>query len=160
MSATTLEAKPNINVTPLIDVLLVLLIIFMVIAPLKPTDFKTKVPADSKYDGAIANDKTLVVTISQDNSLALNGEKSLGTITEPNALVKRLEETFKARTENRVYDETMAQRTDLSDDAKILKTVFIKAPKSIPYGEVVKVVDAVKIAGASPIGLQIDKLEN
>ena len=38
--------KPNINVTPLIDVLLVLLIIFMVVSPLKPSTFKTKIPAE------------------------------------------------------------------------------------------------------------------
>ncbi|MEP7038916.1 MAG: biopolymer transporter ExbD, partial [Acidobacteriota bacterium] len=42
------STKPNINVTPLIDVLLVLLIIFMVISPIKPTDFKTKIPQESK----------------------------------------------------------------------------------------------------------------
>ena len=40
--------KPEINVTPLIDVLLVLLIIFMVVAPLKPSSFKARVPAKSK----------------------------------------------------------------------------------------------------------------
>ncbi len=43
--------KPNINVTPLIDVLLVLLIIFMVVSPLKPANFKTKIPQESKQSG-------------------------------------------------------------------------------------------------------------
>ena len=43
-----MNAKPSINVTPLIDVLLVLLIIFMVITPLKPTDFKAKIPRTAK----------------------------------------------------------------------------------------------------------------
>ncbi len=42
---------------------------------------------------------------------------------------------------------------------EIEKTVFIKAPKNIPYGEMAKVVDAVKLSGASPIGLQIDNLD-
>ena len=39
------------------------------------------------------------------------------------------------------------------------RTVFIKAPKSMKYGEVVKVIDAVKGAGAKPVGLQVDALE-
>ena len=45
------STKPSINVTPLIDVLLVLLIIFMVISPIKPTDFKAKIPQESKQEG-------------------------------------------------------------------------------------------------------------
>lgn len=152
------EAKPNINVTPLIDVLLVLLIIFMVISPLKPSDIKAKLPSESKNTIVTPDPKTLVVTINSDNSLALNGEKELGTIGEPGALIARLSETFKTRAENGVYADELATRTDLSDEAKIQKTVFIKAPRSVPYGEVVKVVDAVKTSGASPIGLQIDGL--
>ena len=42
------NTKPNINVTPLIDVLLVLLIIFMVVSPLKPANFKTKIPQENE----------------------------------------------------------------------------------------------------------------
>ena len=54
-----MDNKPNINVTPLIDVLLVLLIIFMVVSPIKPTDFKTKIPQESKQDGAEPHIDTL-----------------------------------------------------------------------------------------------------
>jgi biopolymer transport protein ExbD len=50
-------------------------------------------------------------------------------------------------------------RTDIPENEKIEKTVFIKAPRSIDYGSVVKVIDAVKLAGADPISLQIDDLE-
>jgi biopolymer transport protein ExbD len=39
------------------------------------------------------------------------------------------------------------------------KTVFIKAPQKVPYGDIVKVIDVVKGAGAEPIGLQVDFLE-
>ena len=50
--------KPNINVTPLIDVLLVLIVIFMLISPLKPASFKAKIPAEPlKEDKAIFNPK-------------------------------------------------------------------------------------------------------
>jgi biopolymer transport protein ExbD len=41
---------------------------------------------------------------------------------------------------------------------EVEKTVFIKSPKSVRYGDVIKVIDAAKMVGASPIGLQIDDL--
>jgi biopolymer transport protein ExbD len=44
------------------------------------------------------------------------------------------------------------------EDEKIEKTVFVKAPRALKYGEVVKVIDAIKGAGANPIGLQVDDL--
>jgi biopolymer transport protein ExbD len=141
--------KPNINVTPLIDVLLVLLIIFMVITPMKPSDFKAKIPQETKQPGE-PNIHTLIVTVNSDYSLKLNQEKDFGTVENPNPLIEKLENIFAQRTENGVFDES---------NKNIVKTVFIKAPRSLPYGEVVKVVDAVKIAGADPISLQIDDLD-
>ena len=64
------EAKPFINVTPLIDVLLVLLIIFMVAAPLKPHNFKINLPSQlpPNLKPLIADDQTLVVTIQPDRT--------------------------------------------------------------------------------------------
>jgi biopolymer transport protein ExbD len=52
----------------------------------------------------------------------------------------------------------MRDRIDLPEAMRIEKTVFIKAPRSIPYGEVVRVLDGIRGAGASPVGLQIDDL--
>ena len=153
-----MDNKPNINVTPLIDVLLVLLIIFMVITPIKPTDFKTKIPQESKKDSAEPNINTLVVTLDSDLTLRLNTENDLGTVQNAEKLIVRLSEIFKRRTENRAYAEGREFRTDLSEAERIEKTVFIKAPRSVGYGSVVKVIDAVKIAGANPISLQIDDL--
>lgn len=153
------EARPNINVTPMIDILLVLLIIFMAISPLKPSSFKTKIPAESKQKGAIPNINTLIVSINSDLSLSLNGEKNLGTISEPQKLIARLSETFQKRLESRDYAEGLELRNDLSEYEKIQKTVFIKAPRKLTYIEVAKVVDSVKQSGAFPIGLQIDDLE-
>ncbi len=149
--------KPNINVTPLIDVLLVLLIIFMVVSPLKPANFKTKIPHESKQSGE-PNIHTLVVALNSDSTLRLNTENDLGTVSEPDKLIKRLAQVFKERAENHVYTEETEFRNDLSEAEKIEKTVFIKAPRSIDYGSVTKLIDAVKIAGASPISLQIDDL--
>lgn len=154
------DTKPNINVTPLIDVLLVLLIIFMVIAPIKPTDFKTKIPQESKQNSDTnPHIHTLIVALNSDSSLRLNTENDLGTVAEPEKLITRLSQIFKERTENRVYAENAEFRNDLSEDAKIEKTVFIKAPRNADYGSVAKVIDAVNLSGANPISLQIDDLE-
>lgn len=151
MSENT-EAKPNINVTPLIDVLLVLLIIFMLISPLKPASFKTNIPSEPKKQNVppIADPRTLIVSVNPDYSLNINNQKDFGTIGEPTNLIGKLSQTFKERTENSVFRDGTNE---------IEKTVFIKAPRNLPYGEVAKVVDAVKLAGAYPIGLQIDKLD-
>jgi biopolymer transport protein ExbD len=65
---------------------------------------------------------------------------------------------FKARKTNHVYRIELRSRIDLPEDDRVEKTVFIKAPRSIPYGEVVRVIDGVKAAGADPVGLQLDGL--
>jgi biopolymer transport protein ExbD len=151
--------KPDINVTPLIDVLLVLLIIFMIAAPQKPTDLKTKIPQEPKnIREQTADPRTLVVTVDADSNLRLNTENNLGTIESPEKLMERLRSVFAERAENRVYDEALATKADVPESEKILKIVFIKAPRSLAYGNVVKVIDAVKMSGASPISLQIDDL--
>lgn len=150
--------KPNINVTPLIDVLLVLLIIFMVVSPLKPTDFKAKIPQEAKNDGDKPNPLALVVTLKADSSVKFNDEDTLGNVAEPQKLVEILSDIFRRRTENRVFAEELKFRSDLTDEQKIQKTVFIKAPRAMDYGRVVRLIDAVKTAGANPISLQIDDL--
>ncbi len=154
-----MNARPIINVTPLIDVLLVLLIIFMVITPSKPTNFRTKVPGEPKMTADVnPNPTTLVVSLNSDMSLGLNKENELGTINEPAKLIEKLSQVFKERAENGVFREGAEFNQNVSETDRIEKTVFIKAPRSINYGNVVKVIDAVKIAGASPISLQIDDL--
>lgn len=154
------EAKPNINVTPLIDVLLVLLVIFMVISPSKPAAFKAKVPAEAKPDDALVypHPYTLIVTVNPDSTLKLN-QLELGKIDNTQALTEKLSEVFKDRLQLGVYDEVLANRSDLPNEEKVLKTVFIKAPRSLSYGDAAKVVNAVKSAGANPVGLQIDDLK-
>jgi biopolymer transport protein ExbD len=145
-------AKPNINVTPLIDVLLVLLIIFMVITPLKPSRFEAKVPAEPKDQQDVnvkPNPLTLVVTINKETKgITLNNEP-FGDVSDTEKLFNKLNEIFRERTSNGVFRE---------NSNEIEKTIFIKSPKSVRYGDVVKVIDAAKNAGASPIGLQIDDL--
>lgn len=147
--------KPQINVTPLIDVLLVLLIIFMVITPTKPSSFDAKIPHESKQPPAEPNPYTLVVTADTDSRLRLNNEELNATIADPDALVRRLSAILAARTENQVFAQTLSG--DVTQ--RIEKTVFIKAPRLLNYGSVAKIVDAVKLAGAAPISLQIDGLD-
>jgi len=145
-------AVPKINVTPLIDVLLVLLIIFMVISPLKPSRFEAKVPAEPKDQQDVnvkPNPLTLVVSVNRDDrKIALNND-SVGTVDDPSPLTQKLTEIFTQRTNNGVFREGTNQ---------VEKTIFIKSPKSVRYGDVVRVIDAAKQAGAEPIGLQIDDL--
>jgi len=156
------RAVPYINVTPLIDVLLVLLIIFMVVTPLKPSRFKALIPEPPKERqgpppvGAIDN---LVVAIKEDGTLELNRTGGVGTVNDMGKLSARLTELFRQRLEQHVYSTDMLDRLDLPEEKRILRTVFIKAPKAIAYGEVAKVIDGIKGAGAEPIGLQLDELE-
>jgi len=146
-------ATPNINVTPLIDVLLVLLIIFMVITPTKPHKFEAKVPAEPKPDQQDIvpkpNPLTLVVAINNsDKKVTLNNEAA-GDVSNAADLTTRLNAIFKEREAGGVLREGTNE---------VEKTVFIKSPRSMKYGEVVRVIDAVKQAGAQPIGLQVDDL--
>ena len=147
------EAVPYINVTPLIDVLLVLLIIFMVISPLKPSKFEAKVPAEPKPEDKLnpprPNPLTLVVTIDKANlGIKLNNE-DMGNVTDTTQLQTKLTQVFKDRQESGTFRENTNE---------VETTIFLKAARSIKYGDVVKVIDAVKVAGAKPIGLQIDDL--
>jgi biopolymer transport protein ExbD len=150
---------PNINVTPLIDVLLVLLIIFMVAAPLKPHRFLSKVPSVPHNDPEVRpNINTLVVTIEPDRTLKLNSLTAMGTVDDLSPLNARLISIFEERTKSRAYRSDMLTRLDVPESARIEKTVFIKAPRSITYGEVIRVMDGLKATGADPIGLQLDGL--
>lgn len=152
--------KPNVNVTPLIDVLLVLLIIFMVVAPLKPSSFKAKVPQKPNLNiPSTPHPNTLIAIIEKDGSLRLNAEPALGTADDRARLVDRLKAVFAERIANGDISDSFADDTDRPTADRIERTVFIQAPRLTGYGEVVKVVDAVKMAGAYPISLQIDDLE-
>jgi len=145
-------AKPTINVTPLIDVLLVLLIIFMVITPLKPSRFEAKVPAEPKDEPQLnvkPNPLTLVIAIDRSTKQITLNNEAYGDVNDTTALSDKLREVFKER-ENQ---GTLREGTN-----EVEKTIFIKSPKSVRYGDVVRVIDAAKAVGASPIGLQIDDL--
>jgi biopolymer transport protein ExbD len=128
---------PFINVTPLIDVLLVLMIIFMIISPARPNKFDAKIP--EKQESKEPDDRhnlALVVTINHGGGYALN--------MQPANTLDELQSQLHRALDGRPAD---------------LKAVFLKAPRTLNYGEVAKVIDVMKIAGCAPIGLQIENLD-
>lgn len=159
--SATSTAVPFINVTPLIDVLLVLLIIFMVVTPLKPSRFQADIPTQRDPNEDLSklkpNPLTLVVSISPDLQIKLN-QDALGSVNDTAPLAQKLALTFQQRKEQRAYKVGMETRSDVKEDDRIEKTVFVKAPRAAKYGDIVKVIDAIKGAGASPVGLQVDDL--
>src|SRR5204863_10126399 len=132
-------AVPFINVTPLIDVLLVLLIIFMVVTPLKPARFQADIPTQRDPNEDLSqlkpNPLTLVVSISNDLQLKLN-QDSIGSVNDTAPLSQKLTQLFQQRKETRAYKPGMETRTDVPYNERIEKTVFVKAPRSIKYGDV------------------------
>jgi biopolymer transport protein ExbD len=150
--------KPFINVTPLIDVLLVLLIIFMVVAPLKQFRFAAKLPSPPDDRPLPPHIDTLVVIVGMDHSLKLNSLSDMGTVEDTGKLSAKLAEVFQLRTQNHAFSAEMLNRADVPNELRIEKTVFIRAPRAMSYGDVVKVIDGIKAAGATPVGLQLDSL--
>jgi biopolymer transport protein ExbD len=133
----------------------------MVVTPLKPSRFKADIPTQRDPNEDLSqlkpNPLTLVVSIATDMSLKLN-QDSLGSVNDTTALAQRLLQVFQQRKEQRAYKVGMETRSDLKEDDRIEKTVFVKAPRTMKYGDVVKVIDAIKGAGANPVGLQVDDL--
>src|SRR4029077_10139319 len=92
--------KADINMTPMIDVLLVLIIIFMVITPLTPKGLEAIVPqpAPPNQQQTEADQRTIVVDIARDKSMKINQE-----VTDEIKLGPRLEEIFKTRAERVIF---------------------------------------------------------
>lgn len=90
----------------------------------------------------------LTVSLGNDGKIKLYSEE-YGNIENTNILKQKLEYIFWERAENGVFED---------NSFKVVKRVIIKAPRSTKYGDVVKVIDAVKQSGADPIILQIDDL--
>jgi len=130
--ALSVSPRPVINVTPLIDVLLVLLIIFMVIQPHKEAKLPVKAPERAAIEPP-PSPETLMLTVSGDMRLELNS-KPIGV------------------------DELLPLLADLMEQRTLdTRALFIKAPPMLAYGPVVLLIDLAKGAGVVTVGLVKDE---
>ncbi len=81
-----------------------------------------------------------------------------GTVNDPSGLSQTLARIFQDRKQAHLYKPGMETRTDLPEDERVQKTVVIKVARSLYYGDVIKIIDVVKGAGANLIVLQLDDL--
>ena len=125
---------PTINVTPLIDVLLVLLIIFMVAAPLKPHRFMAKLPAIPHNNPRI-NPRRLYPRRYDPTRSHAQAQQFVGHGNGRRSFTTQLQSSGQCLNNDcRIVhiDGIIMSRLDLSESQRIEKTVFIKAPRSIP----------------------------
>jgi biopolymer transport protein ExbD len=125
----------DINVTPMVDVMLVLLIIFMVIAPMLQSGVSVVLPK-SKYpdpDPNIIKDTSAVIAIPTDNEFFIGRDKVS-------------KDDIPARVKNILKDKPAPEQV-----------VYIKSGKETKYGTVVSVIDAIRDAGFDRIGLVAEK---
>ncbi len=137
MSMTVGGKKGNmadINITPYIDILLVLLIIFMVITPVRQMDLDVKVPQTSNESEKPSqpDPNVIVVSIGEAARIAINNEE-----TSMAQLGPKLQDIYSKRAN---------------------KNMFISASAKLPYGDVVRVIDIAKGAGVGDIGLLTEEI--
>jgi biopolymer transport protein ExbD len=128
-----LEDIHEINVTPFIDVILVLLIIFMIAAPLATVDVNVNLPGLTA-DPQKRPDKPIFLTIKSDRTLAIG--------------------------DNTVARESLGSALDRETNSDRSQNIFLRADKALPYGDFAEVINLLRRAGylkVALVGLETDK---
>ena len=122
----------QINVTPFVDVMLVLLIIFMITAPMMTQGLDVNLPTTQAVDSLPSNEPTVTMTIKADSTIWLD----------------------------QYQVETLENLTAMLEENVIKpgKTLFIQADKDVNYGVVVDMMGRIKMAGIEKVGLVADKV--
>jgi len=126
------NAMSQINVTPFVDVMLVLLIIFMVTAPMMQQGLQVNLPK-TQAKSLSADQETVVVSIDRAGRIFINSSE-----TSHDQLAAKLTEIFAAKTK---------------------KEIFLKADRDVPYGEVVKTMAEIKGAGIERLGMMTEPVQ-
>jgi len=116
----------QINVTPLVDVMLVLLVIFMVTAPIIQQGVEVNIPK-VRAMALKGEEQQFVVSITRDKQLYLN--------------------------DTRMSDDELTQKLTAISAERPDRQVFIRADEQVPYGEVIRTMAAIKAAGIQNIGM-------
>jgi len=125
----------NINITPMIDVLLVLLIIFMIITPMTPVGLPTEIPLPPPpHESPQVNERSVVISVHKNGSLSINQQP----VAESN-LQQRLMQIFSTRAE---------------------RVVFVEAAPSLDFYQVARVIDIARGAGIDNVGLLTTQIQN
>jgi len=133
----------DINVTPLVDVMLVLLIIFMVVTPLLQSGVTVRLPksVNPQEERKINADTAVIVAIPEDRVWYFRRDQIKGGSSEEETL-NLLTEKIKNEMKDRPIDD---------------KVVYVKSSEDVHYGYVVKTIEAVRNAGIDRIGLVVDR---